>query len=158
MAGDIVPLDRATILMYFKNVDGDLVEVASNNPLPVVTAGGGGTPQVQVIAMAIQNPGTGSTTPLGASAEFVDGWQWGSFTQSRFTVAAGADQPGTLYLECSPDEGATVYEVDSAAIAANSWGQLTTIMVGWPMMYRARYVNGDTDQTKFVVARNLTFA
>jgi hypothetical protein len=144
--------------LVFKDANGNWKIVGADEPLPVASGGGGGTPQVQVIAAALQNPGTGSTAPLEATQEFADGWQWGSYTQSRFCVAAGADQPGTLFLECSPDEGTTVFVVSQMDVAAGGWGELSTVMVGWPMMYRARYVNGPENQGKFVLARNATFA
>jgi len=157
MTDDLLPQGHEGLVVIFKDATGSWKIVSADEPLPV-SSSGGGTPQVQVIAAALQNPGTESTTPLVANDTATGAWQWNSFTQSRFTVAAGADQNGHLYLECSPDEGATVYAVADAAVPADGWAQLTTIMVGWPMMYRARFVNGDNPQGHFVLAHNLTFS
>lgn len=160
MSDDRMPMGHEAIMLYYTDTNGEARLVSATSPLPVSGGGGGngGTSSVQVIAAALQNPGTDSTAPLAANAEFAGGWQEVLFTQSRFSIGAGADVNGHLYLEASPDNGTTIFPIQDAAVPAGGWGQLNTIMVGFPVQYRARYVNGPDAQTRFLLAHNATFA
>jgi len=86
-----------------------------------------------------------TTTPLAANAEWVSPVDDSVYT--RYVCgSAYADQPGTLYVEQSPD-GSNWDVVDSFSVSAGT-GLKFSVEKVLPYL-RVRYVNGAADQTVF---------
>jgi hypothetical protein len=98
-------------------------------------------------------PYTDTTTALGANATFtgtsrdrqIDGTNYEYY--KRFVVRSLADQPGTLYVDESPDGSTWINGVKSANASANVVAEI----VHEPIYrhVRCRYVNGPTAQGSF---------
>jgi hypothetical protein len=109
---------------------------------------------VGVVERLLATPYTDTTTALGANASFTgvarDTQLDGSSPYCYFgfiRAAALADQPGTLYIDESPDNSTWVLGVKSVAVSAN-----TVAIIEHKPIYRyvrVRYVNGATAQTSF---------
>jgi hypothetical protein len=96
-----------------------------------------------------------TTTALAANASFTSSSDDRSNRTHRTVVAhAFADQPGTLYIEQSPD-GTNWDIVESTSVPANTGTVLLTTVKS--RFVRFRYVNGDTAQTVFRFAKRYLF-
>lgn len=73
-----------------------------------------------------------------------------------FVAEAFADQAGTLYIDKSVDGGTTWRQVASVAVVAGTSSQISTRISA--ASYRARYVNGGTATTAFLLTSSYTLA
>lgn len=99
---------------------------------------------------------TESTTPLGASAGINGtlrdngGVAGGASTRyAFFTATAYSDQVGTLFVDKSVDGGVTWRQ--EATIASVAGGAVTLKVQVTAASFRARFANGATPQTAFVL-------
>lgn len=102
----------------------------------------------------LATPYTDTTTALGANASYTGTARDTQLDSSSpycylgfIRAAALADQPGTLYIDESPDNTIWVLGVRSVAVSAN-----TVAIIEHKPIYRyvrVRYVNGATAQTSF---------
>ncbi|WP_116082102.1 hypothetical protein [Tropicimonas sp. IMCC34011] len=112
---------------------------------PVTVFGTDGTPAV-FGASGSQDQLNSTLTPLGAGEEYVGSWVTNNDPHIAFS--AQADQPGTLYVEFSLDDGSTVI----TSIPHSVWNGESRFhsYVKLPgRAHRVRYVNGDTAQGSF---------
>ena len=119
-----------------------------------------GSSQYQPLINPITN------TPLLANASFTSLFEFVEMDDltawhTYVAVIASSDQPGTLYIEQSID-GVNVSRSDSQATGADpgpQGGQSTLLKVQIIMPFvRYRYVNGATNQTRFVIWRRFVHA
>jgi hypothetical protein len=97
-----------------------------------------------------------SSTPLAANSSFTSSSDDRSERCHRTVIAhAYADQPGTLYIEQSPD-GTNWDIVESTSVAANTGTALITVVKS--KYVRFRYVNGANAQTVFRLAKRYNFS
>lgn len=73
-----------------------------------------------------------------------------------FVAEAFADQAGTLYIDKSVDGGTTWRQVASVAVTAGTSSQISTRISA--ASYRARFVNGGTANTAFLLTTSYTLA
>jgi DUF4097 and DUF4098 domain-containing protein YvlB len=97
-----------------------------------------------------------TTTPLAANASYTSSSDDRYGRTHRTVIAhAYADQPGTLYIEQSPD--GTNWDIsESTSVAANTGTALITVIKSRYM--RFRYVNGANAQTVFRLAKRYDLA
>jgi hypothetical protein len=97
-----------------------------------------------------------TSTPLAENASYTSSSDDRSARTHRTVIAhAYADQPGTLYIEQSPD--GTNWDIsESTSVAANTGTALITVVKS--KYVRIRYVNGANAQTVFRLAKRLSFA
>jgi hypothetical protein len=109
---------------------------------------------VGVVERLLATPYTDTTTALGANASFIGTARDTQLDSGSpycylgfIRAAALADQPGTLYIDESPDNSTWILGVRSVAVSAN-----TVAIIEHKPIYRyvrVRYVNGATAQTSF---------
>jgi hypothetical protein len=96
-----------------------------------------------------------TNTPLSANASFTSiSEDRSSYNHKTVVAHAFADQPGTLYIEQSPD-GTNWDIVESISVPANTGTALVTTVKSRSV--RIRYVNGATAQTVFRLAKRYLF-
>jgi hypothetical protein len=86
-----------------------------------------------------------TTTPLGANASVTLG-PWDALIYKYINISVFADQPGTLYIDQSPD-GRNWDASESISVSANAGQAISREIVA--RYVRVRYVNGATAQSVF---------
>jgi len=95
--------------------------------------------------------GTVTTTPLGANASFTQTWQdYVGYLYAHLMYLCYSDVSGTMYSEWSHNAVDVIREDSLSYTGGSKTGNLidTRLLARWS---RARYVNGATAQTTFVI-------
>jgi len=99
----------------------------------------------------IEEKGVITTTPLGANASIVQAWQdYRYYLYAHLMYLCYSDQSGTMYSEFSHNAVDVIREDSLSYTGGSKSGNLidTRLLARYA---RARYVNGATAQTTFVI-------
>lgn len=115
--------------------------------MPVTMFGLDGEPVISGEGGAVDTA-NGTNTALSADAEFTGEWVTDNNPQIAFNIIS--DQPGTLYVEFSPDGGSTLSLSKPYACFADQ-ANFDALVKMPGRSHRIRYVNGTNPQTEFAL-------